>query len=691
LIVRKIHFLAAALAIAGAAETHASPCAGFVDVDDTSGPTAGFCADVTWIRNRNVTLGCTATQYCPFQNVSRIQMAAFMRRLGEALFPITCATGQFMKWNGVAWACSNDNAGGTGSVTSVAAGTGLQGSPITITGAGTVSLASSYRLPQACTNGQVAKSNGAGVWTCAAEANAGGTVTSIASGTGLTGGPVTTSGTLAVNTTTIQVRVTGACSAGSAIRAVNVDGSVACETDDNAGPNAFVQGGNAFSAPAILGTTDFRSFEIRAGGVAMRYEPNGISPNIIGGSTYNDVGAGVRGATIRGGGTQLGFFNPDPFFTDEGPNVVYGSYGTIGGGLANTVGYDATADPQTEAFGTVGGGRANHATADSSVSGGWNNSSRLFGTLIDAGELSTIGGGVGNRTNFLHNAIGGGRNNTMQNVSGAVIVGGIDNRAKHVLVPQPTMAIAGGIGNVADVQSVAFNNEGPMIIGGRQNGAYGHYAIAAGAFAVAEVLECVVFSLWSNSSLGQSCLVPPTYDPNPALGSARRLRIGATNGFSVDYFAQRTDGGGERWVAIGAPIFPDNTITAWNGARLSNAGDWLIGSDRNGKENFEPVDDRLFEAVIALPIIQWFYRVEGPGVQHIGPVAQDFRAAFNLGYDDKTIATVDAAGVTLAAVQGMHARIRTREAELAGLHRVADELLARLGPVEEDESAPMRH
>ena len=62
-----------------------------------------------------------------------------MNRLGDSLFPLTCAAGQVMKWDGLQWACANDaigGGGGGGTVTSVAAGTGLQGSPNPITGAG---------------------------------------------------------------------------------------------------------------------------------------------------------------------------------------------------------------------------------------------------------------------------------------------------------------------------------------------------------------------------------------------------------------------------------------------------------------------------------------------------------------------------------------------------------------------------
>ena len=62
----------------------AAPCADFTDVDDAS----QFCQNVEWMKNRAITLGCTTTLYCPDDGVSRIAMAAFLRRLGDALTPI---------------------------------------------------------------------------------------------------------------------------------------------------------------------------------------------------------------------------------------------------------------------------------------------------------------------------------------------------------------------------------------------------------------------------------------------------------------------------------------------------------------------------------------------------------------------------------------------------------------------------
>jgi len=65
----------------------AAPCVGFTDVDAAS----GFCANVEWIKNRAVTLGCATGSYCPADAVSRLQMAAFMNRLGNALTPTQLA------------------------------------------------------------------------------------------------------------------------------------------------------------------------------------------------------------------------------------------------------------------------------------------------------------------------------------------------------------------------------------------------------------------------------------------------------------------------------------------------------------------------------------------------------------------------------------------------------------------------
>ena len=67
---------------AGIHDVDAAPCAGFTDVDSTN----GFCKNVEWLKNRGITTGCdTSTLYCPSREVTRLQMAAFLNRLANAM------------------------------------------------------------------------------------------------------------------------------------------------------------------------------------------------------------------------------------------------------------------------------------------------------------------------------------------------------------------------------------------------------------------------------------------------------------------------------------------------------------------------------------------------------------------------------------------------------------------------------
>src|SRR5436190_8870158 len=85
----------------------------------------------------------------------------------------------------------------------------------------------------------------------------------------------------------------------------------------------------------------------------------------------------------------------------------------------------------------------------------------------------------------------------------------------------------------------------------------------------------------------------------------------------------------------------------------------LSASDRNRKTDFHGINPReVLEKVVSLPVSQWRYTNEDAGVKHLGPVAQDFQSAFGLGTDDKSIGTVDADGVALAAIQGLNQKLQ---------------------------------
>lgn len=86
------------------------------------------------------------------------------------------------------------------------------------------------------------------------------------------------------------------------------------------------------------------------------------------------------------------------------------------------------------------------------------------------------------------------------------------------------------------------------------------------------------------------------------------------------------------------------------------SGSWSNVSDRAVKTNLAAIDDaRILAKVSALAVTEWSYRAQGVAVRHVGPMAQDFRAAFGLGEDDRHIATVDEEGVALAAIKGLKA------------------------------------
>ena len=115
------------------------------------------------------------------------------------------------------------------------------------------------------------------------------------------------------------------------------------------------------------------------------------------------------------------------------------------------------------------------------------------------------------------------------------------------------------------------------------------------------------------------------------------------------------------------------------GVRLApGGGSWTSISDRNRKENVEPVDgEALLGRLRGVPVTTWNYIAEGPDARHMGPMAQDFHRAFGLnGADSLGINTVDIDGVALAAAQALGARTTVLAEENAALRAELDALRA---------------
>ena len=310
---------------------------------------------------------------------------------------------------------------------------------------------------------------------CGTDENSGGTLTQVDTGTGLTGGPITDSGTISVapggigaaeiDASQVQARVSGSCPAGLFLQQVNQDGTVICAAD--AIGNDWRLGGNAGTNPAtdFIGTSDATPFEIRTDSArSLRIEPstetfNGspITTNTVSGASANGVAPGVRGATISGGGVPTG--DSDPDYAAENPNQVTDHYGTVGGGYGNTAGDDSgSVDDRVSA--TVAGGIDNLASGSlSAIGGGLGNRA--------GGSQSTIGGGILNTASEAESTVGGGRsNNATGRQSG--VGGGEWNAASG-----DRSAIGGGSNNAAS---------GPdsTIGGGSQNSTTASYSTVAG-------------------------------------------------------------------------------------------------------------------------------------------------------------------------------------------------------------------
>jgi len=124
-------------------------------------------------------------------------------------------------------------------------------------------------------------------------------------------------------------------------------------------------------------------------------------------------------------------------------------------------------------------------------------------------------------------------------------------------------------------------------------------------------------------------------------------------------------------------MLEDGTFEIWDGLQTNNRtlwfqpdGDLVIdgmlteGSDRNRKENIKAVDPhQILAKLMTVPVSTWSYK--GDSVPHMGPMAQDFYAAFQLGETETGIGSVDMQGALLAAVQALNTENDVLKSKLA--------------------------
>lgn len=125
---------------------------------------------------------------------------------------------------------------------------------------------------------------------------------------------------------------------------------------------------------------------------------------------------------------------------------------------------------------------------------------------------------------------------------------------------------------------------------------------------------------------------------------------------------------GRNTTATNRALLVGTTTSNGNGAGLTSTGAWMSTSDVNTKEEFSQLNKtEILDKLVGLSVTRWRYK--GTNEYHIGPMAQDFYAAFGLGNSDKHISVIDPAGLTTLAIQAMMERMAALEAELEALEK----------------------
>jgi hypothetical protein len=475
------------------------------------------------------------------------------------------------------------------------------------------------------------------------------------------------------------------------------------------------------------------------GGSPSNFVANGVvGATISGGGATNTFRAGGPGGTTN----TFGFSNSVTanFGTIGGGqgNTVSGREATVGGGVENTAsaraatvsgGWANTASGQDA---TVSGGYGNTASGiDGVVGGGAFN--------IATGERATVAGGSANKATGDRATVPGGFGNLASGESSfaAGQVANAINNGTFVWADSRNLApfsstsdhqflirALNGVGINTNNPATALHVNGMVTAtsfngvrlddtsiwfrsGGDVNHGLAYYGFGK-PFGTLQPDGPVLFG-FGGGALGSVNGGPHavlSWDannvtlPNSAnllFGNQTRQMItlftGAVDTYGIgvqnntEYFRTGAPGG-FAWFKAGVHSNTQNDpgaggtvlMTLDNSGNLRTvSGTIATLSDREAKTDFVAVDGKeILERVVKMPVQRWAYKIAPAGQQHIGPMAQDFYAAFNVGLDDKSICTVDADGVALAAIQGLNQKLEEsmneKDARIGALEKNLAEL-----------------
>jgi hypothetical protein len=374
-----------------------------------------------------------------------------------------------------------------------------------------------------------------------------------------------------------------------------------------------------------------------------------VNSSFIGGGQQNTIQTNADHSDIGGGwANTIGQNDYEGVISGGYVNSIenYSGYSFIGGGQHNTIKTNC-------ADSTIAGGDANTIQATSyysTIAGGYNN------TIQNSSYRSTISGGIGNtiQPNAFNSVIGGGNVNTIEtNSIDATISGG---QLNIILAGADHSFIGGGYQNTSE-------SSDSVIGGGYQNAIYlssAYSTIAGGSFNEIEATNAFIAGGYGNVASG-----------NCSFAAGQNAYCDDDHAFLWSDGTRQADSpGANTFTALatgGVYFYTVSPSGEPYGAYLAaNSTSWSAISDRNAKKNFQPVDTKaVLDKLAAMPIQQWNYKWEKDGeVPNIGPMAQDFKAAFYPGRDDKSISTLEFDGVELAAIQGLNQKVEERDAKI---------------------------
>ncbi len=249
-----------------------------------------------------------------------------------------------------------------------------------------------------------------------------------------------------------------------------------------------------------------------------------------------------------------------------------------------------------------------------------------------------IAGGDHHSASGVYGVIGGGYNNHT-NGRWATVAGGVANSAGADYA-----SIGGGDGNTA-------NGLYSAIPGGLLNETSASLTFAGGYRAKATTIGSFIWSDYHDFDFGPSV---------------------------NNFFGVRATGGVGFTVAIDDTGKPTQFCNL-----LAGTPSWQCTSDRNAKENLVPANgEEVLNRLAAMPLYSYNFKNADPSIRSLGPMAQDFYAAFGLGQDNKMVASINLEGVALSAIQGLYAEVQADREQLKSKEAHIAELEQRVARIE---------